>query len=538
MNRNRLALGAVLAMAVVVSACAPGSTANGRERDGAPMGGIVWTDAGPVRGTETDQYRLFQGIPYAAAPVGALRWAPPRPVRPWSAPRDATKPGSMCPQQPSSYAQVGSLEEDCLFVNVTTPRSGARGKPVLVWIHGDGAIGAGSFFDGRPLTVAGDVVVVTINYRLGIFGAFGHPGLADSGTFGLQDQQAALRWVRRNAAAFGGDPGNVTVFGESYGGLSVSAHLVSPGSAGLFHRAIIQSGFALMDMPAGAVFPGVPAVEWFGWTSAAEVEALGASVASELGCADPATALACLRRVPVKSLFAHAAGFQPYAFGGRVLPEVPAAALRNGHFHRVPVLAGATRDEHRLFVGLFRVLAGHPVTAEQYPTLLAEAFGEHADRVQTRYPLSAYGSPNLAWAAVLTDRMWARATFQQHRLLAAQVPTYAYEFADRHAPMYLPFPPDFPPGAFHAAEVPYLFPDQEFLAAITPKQQRLSDRMIRYWTNFASSGDPNGAELPRWRSFDPARPVPYVQALAPGIDGIRPVDYTAEHHLDFWSRLP
>jgi para-nitrobenzyl esterase len=200
--------------------------------------------------------------------------------------------------------------------------------------------------------------------------------------------------------------------------------------------------------------------------------------------------------------------------------------------------SGSTRDEHRLFVGLFRVLAGQPVTAAQYPALLADAFGEHADQVQTRYPLSAYPSPNLAWASVLTDRMWARSTIQQHRLLAARVPTYAYEFADRHAPMYLPFPEDFPPGAFHAAEVPYLFPDQPFQAGSTREQRRLSDQITRYWANFAHNGDPNGADLPPWNPFDKAQPVPHVQSLAPGTGGIRSVDYAAEHHLDFWSELP
>jgi para-nitrobenzyl esterase len=501
---------------------------------------IVETDAGPVRGIVTDGYRLFQGIPYAASTAGERRWRPPRPAPAWTQPKDATRPGSMCPQQPSSYAEVASLEEDCLCLNVTTPRAAGpqRPRPVMVWVHGDGAIGAGSFFDARRLATVGDVVVVTINYRLGIFGAFGYPGLEGSGAFGLQDQQAALRWVARNAAAFGGDPGNVTVFGESYGGLSTSAHLVAPGSAGLFHRAIIQSGFALMDLPAGGIFPGLPAVAWYGWRASAEVEALGAAVAPPLGCADPATALACLRGVPVQELFAHAQPFQPYGFGNRVLPEVPAQALRDGRFHRVPVISGSTRDEHRLFVGLFRVLAGQPVTPEQYPTLLGDAFGGHADQVQARYPLSAYPTPNLAWATVLTDRMWARSTFRQHRLLAEHVPTYAYEFADRQAPMYLPFPEDFPPGAFHAAEVPYLFPDQPFQQASSPDQRHLSDQMVRYWANFAGTGDPNGAELPPWHPFDPAQRVPHVQSVAPGTDGIKPVDYAAEHQLDFWSSLP
>jgi para-nitrobenzyl esterase len=501
---------------------------------------VVQTDAGPVRGAVTDGHRLFQGIPYAASTAGERRWRPPQPAPPWTQVRDATRPGPMCPQQPSSYAEVASVAEDCLCLNVTTPRAAGPQppRPVMVWIHGDGAIGAGSFFDARRLATVGDVVVVTINYRLGIFGAFGHPGLEDSGAFGLQDQQAALRWVARNAAAFGGDPGNVTVFGESYGGLSTSAHLVAPGSAGLFHRAIVQSGFALMDLPAGGIFPGLPAVAWYGWRSTAEVEALGAAVAPQLGCADAATALACLRGVPVPELFAHAQPFQPYGFGNRVLPEVPAQALADGRFHRVPVISGSTRDEHRLFVGLFRALAGQPVTARQYPTLLAEAFGDHAGEVRARYPVSAYQSPSLAWATVLTDRMWARSTFRQHRLLARQVPVYAYEFADRHAPMYLPFPEDLPPGAFHAAEVPYLFPDRPFQAGSTPDQRRLSEQLMRYWANFARAGDPNGPDLPPWRPFDNARPVPRVQSLAPGAGGIGPVDYAAEHQLDFWSGLP
>ena len=502
--------------------------------------GIVNTDRGLVRGAVMDGCRLFQGIPYAAPTAGESRWRSPGPREAWSETRDATRPGGMCPQQPSSYADVESVDEDCLFLNVTAPMGAGPEhlKPVMVWIHGDGAIGAGNIFDARRLAAVGDVVVVTINYRLGIFGAFGCPGLEGSGTFGLQDQQAALKWVRRNAAAFGGDPGNVTLFGESYGGLSTSAHLVAPSSAGLFHRAIVQSGFALMDLPAGGAFPGLPALPWYGWRASAEVEALGAAVAAQLGCADPTTAPGCLRGKTPQDLFPFAQPFQPYGFGGRVLPEVPAQALRDGRFQRVPVISGGTRDEQRLFVGLFRVLAGQPVTADQYPVLLAAAFGEHADEVQGQYPLSAYPTPNLAWATLLTDRMWARSTFEQHGLLAAHVPTYAYEFADRQAPMYLPFPEDFPPGAFHAADVPYLFPDQKFQAGSTPEQRRLSEQMMRYWANFARSGDPNGDGLPRWSPFARAESVPFVLSLAPAPGGISGVDYAAEHKLDFWTRLP
>jgi para-nitrobenzyl esterase len=497
----------------------------------------VETDRGNVRGLQTGRHNLFQGIPYAAPPTGELRWAAPRPADAWAGVRDATQPGAMSPQQPSLYARVASLDEDCLFLNVTVPRSDHPAlKPVMVWIHGDGAVGAGNFFDARRLATLGDVVVVTFNYRLGIFGAFGHPELADSGTYGLQDQQAALGWVRRNAEAFGGEPRNVTVFGESYGGLSTAAHLVSPGSAGLLDRAIIQSGFALMDLPAGAFLAGLPAVDWFGWRTTAATQALGASVASQLGCGET-PALDCLRRVPVQDLLAHAQAFQPYAFGNAILLESPAETFRAGRFQRVPVLTGATRDEHRLFVGLFRELAGQPITADEYPALLEAAFSSHANRVLAQYPLADYASASLAWATLLTDRMWARSTFELHKLLADRVPVYAYEFADRAAPMYLPFPAYLPPGAFHAADVPYVFPDTQFEAHATAGQRRLSDQMLHYWDNFAHTGDPNGPDLLTWRPFDSDAAVPFVNSLAPDDGGITAVDYAAEHKLDFWAAV-
>ncbi len=269
-------------------------------------------------------------------------------------------------------------------------------------------------------------------------------------------------------------PGNVTLFGESYGALSTSAHLTSPASDGLFDKAIIQSGFALSDVPAGAMFPGVPALPWYGWRASAEVEGLGTMVAQQVGCNDPTSALECLRRVPIQDLLALAQPFQPFAFGNTILPVVPADALREGRFHRGP--DHERRDPgrtpaHRGAVPRTRGPAGH---CGAIPRLLEEAFGDDAPAVQMRYPLSDYESASVAWASVLTDRMWARPTFEQHGLLGEHVPTFAYEFADRHAPMYLPFPEDLSPGAFHAAEVPYLFDDEKFAAGSTPDQRRLS----------------------------------------------------------------
>jgi para-nitrobenzyl esterase len=496
---------------------------------------IVSVETGDLEGLVTDSYRYFLGIPYAAPPKGELRWKSPQPAAAWDGVRDATQPGSICPQAAEVFADVSSVEEDCLFLNVMTPleTSADALKPVMVWIHGGGGTnGAGSFFDAQRLVTAEDVIVVTINYRLGVFGAFAYPGLEGSGTFGLQDQQAALQWVQRNIASFGGDPQNVTLFGESYGAFATTAQLVSPLSEGLFHRAIIQSGLGLLDYPAGMLMPGTEAIPSM-WLSVEEGEGLGQIIAEQLGCTD----LACLQALPVEALLPVSSVFSRFVYGNDVLPEDPVQALRNGNFHDVPVISGGTRDEARLFVGLFFDLAGQPVTEETYSQLLTAAFGDLAEQVAAEYPLSDYNSPSLAWATVITDRVWALRTMQQSRLLAAHVPTYAFEFADQDAPPNLPFPPDFPPGAYHNSEVVYQFELAGEPAPLTDAQQQFAAQMNHYWANFARTGDPNSDDLPQWQPFDAAGIPPFVQALAPGDSGIAPVDYAAEHRLDFWEGL-
>lgn len=478
--------------------------------------GVVTTDTGAVRGTVSADTRMFQGIRYATA----ARWESPRPAGKWKGVLDAAKPGAMCPQVGSEYAKTASDNEDCLFLNVTTPAKKGTKRPVMVWFHGDGALGAGNLSDARRIARQGDAVLVTINYRLGVFSGFGYPGLKNSGTYGLQDQQESLRWVKRNAAAFGGDPSNVTVFGVSYGALAIGGHLTSPGAAGLFQRAIMQSGETMMDMPANSIVPGVPEQPTFAWRSAADAVAVGEHYAKQLGCAD----LACLRALPVKKILAVPQimnAFQVYAYGNDVLPTLPSTALREGRFHRVPVLAGATKDEHRIFVGMNYAVPG---VKPDYPALLREAFGADAKRIAKEYPPKP--TPELAWAQVLTDRMWARGVHEQNTLLAKHVPVYGYEFADRKAPMFLPFKVDFDWGAFHAGELPYLFDDPQ--GKLTQAQRGLSAQMIGYWTSFARNGDPNRAGLPAW-----PRLADGTQSLAPG--DIRPIDYAAEHRLAFWN---
>ncbi|MFI0803670.1 carboxylesterase/lipase family protein [Amycolatopsis lurida] len=487
------------------------------EAGGSP---VVRTDSGPVRGVGTGEYRSFHGIPFAAPPVGDLRWAPPRSPEPWTAVRDASKPGPRCAQE-AGLGPAPSDNEDCLYLNVISPAKPARKpRPVLVWVHGGSfTYGAGSDYDFKRMALGGDVVVVTVNYRLGVFGFFGHPELGrDSGVFGLQDQQAALRWVQRNARAFGGDPGNVTLFGESAGSMSACAQLASPSAAGLFHRVIIQSSPCTLNWPDGGFVPGLPAGTPY--LSRTDVEAMGADAAGKLGCAD----VACLRRLPVKALVNQP--FAPPAFGTGLLPEHPAEALKAGRFARVPVLTGITRDEARMFVAMY---PGHPFTEQQYQGLLRTAFGEKAPLVAARYPSAKHGGPSMAFADAMTDRIWGCTQLETERLLRERTRTFGYEFADRDGPSLLPAPPGMSMGASHGAELAYLSDVVAPPAELTPAQRELGARMIRYWTAFARTGDPNGEELPKWR------PSPRTQSLAP--DAIGPVDLAAVHDCRFWAGI-
>lgn len=484
-------------------------------------GTVVWTDAGPVRGIAADGHRVFRGIPFAAAPVGELRWRPAEPPRPWSAPRDATKPGPACAQPPGGG--IAGTSEDCLYLNVTTPDRGSKRKPVLVWLHGGGrSYFAASSFDPHRLATGADAVVVTANFRLGAFGFLGHPRLPGSGTYGLLDQQAALRWVQRNAAAFGGDPGNVTLIGESSGAYDVCGQLTSPLAVGLFHRAVMMSGGCTTTWPENGMVHGLPSAS--PWVSQQTAEADGVALARTFGCTEPATAVACLRKVSTADLVAAGHGLTPAAYGNEVLPRRPDLALSDGRFHRMPVLSGTTRDEGRLTAKL----APQPI---DYHAALSTSFGEQAPPIARRYPLESFPSPGVAWGSVLTDHVWACPQLTDNRLLARRAPVYAYEFADRHAPQgyFAPFPPDLPSGAFHSAELAYLFDVDGFDATFTLEQQRLADTMIAYWGRFARTGDPNGERLPEWPRLRSAG----VQSLAPS--AIHRVDLAAEHRCDFWQ---
>ncbi|SEF82263.1 para-nitrobenzyl esterase [Nonomuraea solani] len=478
---------------------------------------VVRTDKGVIRGEVLQDHRAFRGIPYARPPVGELRWRAPRPAEPWRGVRDATAPGSQCAQLPTPFGGTATYIEDCLYLNVTTPMRGHR-LPVMVWVHGgNNTSGDGALYAPPDLAVDGNVVLVTVNYRLGVFGWLAYPAFEtgdryQAGNYGLLDQQAALRWVRSNIAAFGGDPGNVTLFGESAGAADTCAHLASPTAAGLFHKALPQSYSC-----------AAPTRE------EAAAETAATAYAQTVGC-DTA---ACLRGLPAKTLLEAYQEQNPYAVAGgdHVLPAQPRAALESGRFNRMPVLHGNTLDEARLFIPL---IAPQPITAEEYEGYVRANYGANAGQVLARYPAANYPEARIALATLLTDFGGPLATCGHQDALAlfakAGVPTYGYQFADRTAPPLVDFP-GYEEGAQHASELSYVFPD--LLGELNASQRRLSDAMIDYWTSFAHDGRPRAAAAPRWPRF---RSSGDVLSLAPD-GGIRPVDTSERSNCAFWRSL-
>ncbi|MFD8141577.1 carboxylesterase/lipase family protein [Streptomyces sp. NPDC059708] len=536
------------AVAVVSATAAPAAGAGSGAPDSRRQDRtVVRTEQGLVRGAPHGSYTTFDGIPYAAPPTGALRWRAPVPATAWQGVRDATRPAERCVQMPPPGASGVTGSEDCLYLNVTVPAAepAGRKRPVLVWMHGGAFLGgSGGDYSAERLAVQGDAVVVTVSYRLGIFGYFGHSGLGAAPPFGLADQQAALRWVQANAARFGGDPRGVTLFGESAGALGICAHLTSPTAAGLFQRAVLQSGSCLTSFPRGALAPGTPAYEPF--ASQADVQTAGAEAARQLGCTEGGgdEVLKCLRgqstdRLATAQLMQ---SFNRPAFGNGLLPVAPAQALASGRFHRLPVMLGTNHDEMRMFVGLS--LAAFPIrTEDDYRARLTEAFGAAAPAVEARYPAAHHPSPASAWAAVLTDRSFTCTTLAAGRAIAGHapgLPLYGYEFNDPHAPVLagLPANPDLPYGSAHGFEMPFLFNPFPTERPLNESQRALSDRMVGYWTNFARTGNPNTTGAPLWPALRASSPdAAPVQSLAPEPGGIRSVDAYSAHQCSFWDRL-
>ena len=537
----RLAAACCAALAALTLTVAGATAAQaGATQVGAAHAGAVASDAaapvvitgdGAVRGTAAGAVNEFLGIPYAAPPVGNLRWRPPAPAASWHGVRGATQFGPSCPQAPSPFAPPAPFSENCLYLNVYAPVHAASGRPVLVWIHGGGLTQDGARdYDGAKLAADG-AVVVTINYRLGALGFLAHPALASrpggpAGNYGLMDQQAALRWVRANIARFGGNPHNVTIAGESAGGLSVLAQMVSAGARGLFQRAIIESGsFALTQRPLAAA------------------ETAGEAFAAKTGCPDQTAA--CLRQLPVDALVSNFPGAAiPGVIDGQVLTESVGSALAAGRFARVPVLNGTNHDEEFIFVvglgvtvsgGQFVPIpeSGLPVTADNYQSDIAAVLGVSATRaaaIAAQYP--AGDAPVIALSTLVGDANFSCPALQMDKWTAPRVPTFAYEFSDPAAPQR--FAKGLPPAPTHAAEIQYLFdlPNAPVPGTFTVGQQALAASMRTAWVNFAATGNPASAAVP-WPGFSGGNDAPML-SLVPPQPQVE-TDFAVQHHCSFWA---
>ncbi|THV24259.1 carboxylesterase/lipase family protein [Glycomyces paridis] len=513
MNRSTIFKGLAAALAAAVALVAVGGPAQAQD----PL--LVETEGGTLRGAASGETRQFLGVPYAAPPVGDLRWAATEPAEPWEGVRDATEPGAACAQVRGG-ALYGS--EDCLFLNVHAPLEDTGDSPVLVFLHGGGlSTGDGAMHDPTRIVERSGAVVVTVNYRLGALGFLAHPDLTDpyAGNFGLADQEAALAWVAANIGAFGGDPGNVTLWGQSAGGRAACALLAAPGAQGLYDKAIVQSA------PCGNAV-----------TTRAEAERRGAVHAETLGCREDTEA--CLREADLADLVAlgtdappivRRAAEQPWSpvAGTKALPLQPLTAMRLGLAADVPLLHGGTSDEMRSFV--YRAYDGGsgPVTVEGYRDEVADLFGGRAaDAIVERYPAQAYSSPSVALATLLTDYGAMIGTCSQVPAFEAArwgAPVYAYEFAEP-SPQVIN---GFPMGAHHSVDLDYLLEVDYGWAEPTPPEgaeKVLADAMIDHWTAFAATGDPG------WDRYRDG------EALAMSIDGTGMVDVAEGHHCGFWKR--
>jgi para-nitrobenzyl esterase len=459
----------------------------------------VRTDAGVVQGTATSTsgVRAFKGIPFAAPPVGDLRWKAPQPVTSWEGVRKADAFGARC-MQGRIFADMifrDEMSEDCLYLNVWTPARSERDRlPVMVWIYG-GGFQAGSASeprqDGEHLASKG-VVLVNFNYRLGVFGFLSHPELTKesdrdaSGNYGLMDMIAALQWVKRNIAEFGGDPGNITIFGESAGSFAVSALMASPEAKGLFHRAIGESG---AFFTAGG--------QTLAAQSLASTDAAGQKFATSLG-ADSLAALRAKAADAVLDAALHAPmlGFRPN-IDGYVLPKDVYSIYAAHEQAPVPLLAGWNADEVRGGV----VLANPRPTAQSFTDRIRKDFGADADAVLKAYPATSDAEALESAAALASDNFIGYCTWKWIEMQAALARTAVYRFSfDRKIPVAPDTKMSGVPatsadiGARHAGEIEYVFGTLDSVPNVTwqPDDRKLSDEMMTYWTNFARSGDPNG----------------------------------------------
>ncbi|MGC2162984.1 MAG: carboxylesterase family protein [Silvibacterium sp.] len=464
----------------------------------------VTIDSGILEGIQLKglpQGAAFLGIPYAAQPVGNLRWKAPQLPPAWHGVRQATQYGPACPQTPSPWlpemlgVQKMATDEACLYINVWTPRLSAASKlPVLVWVHGGGNVeGSGEWPPLGPTLARQGIVVVSLNYRLGVLGFFAHPALSTesphhvSGNYGHLDQVAALRWVRRNIAHFGGDPGRVTIAGQSSGALDICNLMASPIARGLFRGAILQSGVCVDSL----------------YPTLTEAEANGVLLASDLGVTSGPQSLAKLRAIPADRILQAAArdprvDLEPDV-DGWFFPEQPAIAFRDGRQAKVAVIVGSNEDEVSIFAS--PIVGGksyRPKTVAAYRQWLQRQFGSLAEKVFTEYPARSDQEVPRVFRKMFSDYDFGFGA----QLLAADTatigqPSFLYHFTYIGAGKFAPL------GAFHSEESMFLSGKYWTSWVSRPYDKTLSNAILEYWAQFVKTGNPNRTALPAWPVYNP-----------------------------------
>ncbi len=534
---------AIVSIGVVLTSASSGSAATA-VRPSCTAGTQVRTKSGPVCGVTSNGVTSYLGIPYAAPPVGRLRWQPPRPPARWTNIFQATVAGNICPGPSVTPGGPVSGSEDCLNLNVQVPAGGHRhGLPVMVEIHGGGFLDPIGPSNGSHLVSAGHVVYVAMNYRLGILGFMANRALGrHSGDYGLQDQQASLRWIQHNIAAFGGNPHNVTILGQSAGGASVCAQVASPTARGLFERGIPESGFYNAAVGPNRVWEPADCKSQI--PTERQAQQAGARFARKVGCRP--SDLACLRAVPVDKLVAAGGKVDnPTANGtsatiaptinGTTLPMSPAKAFRTGHLNKVGLMNGVDRDEINGGASLTAPIAN---TAAQFRRQVRKQYRGLAPKVFKLYPLRRFASPFVAYRTIVADSDSVCPALATDRTLSRYIPVYAWQNDD--ADMPLAYYPQFliqtdPYGAYHIAADPFLFPQPS--VSLSPDQAVLAAQFTAEAVRYAHTGNPTAPRTPLWTRF--TRRAHDVMTLVPAGDSALSAAAAIgqQHHCGFWDSV-